>query len=168
MASWIYSILSSLSLPVSSAKRSAGDVYSWLQPLVKNFQPYVLSWCWIEPFLILSGMFVFWTLQTVCFALYSRTGSTIAAHTVIAMICTWTPCPSLSSIMTLIFRCTIEVLFYGFCEYILPFFFCSSLVILIQILQMMYVSFNHLWTLFSDFTMIHFRSLSRLWSWRMF
>jgi len=31
-------------------------------------------------------MLVFWTLQTACFALYSRTGSTHAAHTVIGMI----------------------------------------------------------------------------------
>jgi len=32
------------------------------------------------------GMFIFWTLQTACFALYSTTGNTRAAHTVIAMI----------------------------------------------------------------------------------
>jgi len=32
------------------------------------------------------GMFVCWTLQTACFALYSTTGNTKAAHTVIAMI----------------------------------------------------------------------------------
>ena len=32
----------------------------------------------------------------------------------------------------------------------------------------MYESLNNLWTLFFDFTMIHFRSVSRLWSLRMF
>ena len=32
-------------------------------------------------------MFVFWVLQTVCFALYSETGNIAAAHTFIAMIC---------------------------------------------------------------------------------
>lgn len=32
------------------------------------------------------GMFVFWVLQTVCFALYSETGNVTAAHTFIAMI----------------------------------------------------------------------------------
>jgi hypothetical protein len=68
-----------------------------------------------------SGMFVFWTLQTACFGLYSTTGNTQAAHTVIAMICTSTLC--LSSIMILIL-CDIKVLFYGFCEYISAFFFC--------------------------------------------
>jgi len=31
-------------------------------------------------------MFVFWTLQTASFGLYSQTGNTAAAHTVIAMI----------------------------------------------------------------------------------
>lgn len=35
-------------------------------------------------------MFVFWTLQTVCFALYSIHGNLAAAHTFIAMICTFT------------------------------------------------------------------------------
>ena len=35
-----------------------------------------------------SGMFVFWTLQTAFFGLYSTTGNTQAAHTVIGMICT--------------------------------------------------------------------------------
>ena len=34
-----------------------------------------------------TGMFVFWTLQTVCFALYSEHGDIKAAHTFIAMIC---------------------------------------------------------------------------------
>ena len=38
-------------------------------------------------FLRPSGMFVFWTLQTVCFALYSERGDIKAAHTFIAMIC---------------------------------------------------------------------------------
>ena len=38
---------------------------------------------------IYIGMLVFWTLQTACFALYSTTGNTKAAHTVIAMICTF-------------------------------------------------------------------------------
>jgi len=32
------------------------------------------------------GMFVFWTLQTACFGLYSTTGNTYAAHAVIGMI----------------------------------------------------------------------------------
>ncbi|RPD54434.1 general substrate transporter [Lentinus tigrinus ALCF2SS1-7] len=32
------------------------------------------------------GMFVFWVLQTACFALYSKTGNIAAAHTFIAMI----------------------------------------------------------------------------------
>ncbi|KAM5536734.1 hypothetical protein V8D89_009661 [Ganoderma adspersum] len=32
------------------------------------------------------GMFVFWVLQTACFALYSETGNIAAAHTFIAMI----------------------------------------------------------------------------------
>ena len=71
--------------------------------------------------MILLGMFVFWTLQSACFALYSRTGDTKAAHTVIAMICRSKL--SLSSLLTLIFCCTTEVLFYGFCEY---FFFVLS------------------------------------------
>ena len=43
----------------------------------------------IEWFYLFSGMLVFWTLQTACFALYSTTGNTKAAHTVIAMICTF-------------------------------------------------------------------------------
>ena len=34
-----------------------------------------------------AGMFVFWVLQTACFALYSETGNIAAAHTFIAMIC---------------------------------------------------------------------------------
>ena len=34
-------------------------------------------------------MFVFWVLQTACFALYSETGNIAAAHTFIAMICEW-------------------------------------------------------------------------------
>ena len=33
------------------------------------------------------GMFVFWVLQTACFALYSEKGDIKAAHTFIAMIC---------------------------------------------------------------------------------
>ncbi|KAI0699884.1 general substrate transporter [Cerioporus squamosus] len=33
-----------------------------------------------------TGMFVFWVLQTVCFALYSETGNVTAAHAFIAMI----------------------------------------------------------------------------------
>jgi len=32
------------------------------------------------------GMLVFWTLQTACFALYSKTGNTHAAHAVVGMI----------------------------------------------------------------------------------
>ncbi|KAI0093090.1 general substrate transporter [Irpex rosettiformis] len=41
-----------------------------------------------RPLFILStvGMFIFWTLQTVCFALYSEHGNIAAAHTFIAMI----------------------------------------------------------------------------------
>ena len=59
------------------------------------FQSPALSLYWIVPLLIiLSGMFVFWTLQTACFALYSTSGNTQAAHTVIAMICTSTLCLS--------------------------------------------------------------------------
>ena len=37
----------------------------------------------------MEGMFVFWVLQTACFALYSETGNIAAAHTFIAMICEW-------------------------------------------------------------------------------
>ena len=37
--------------------------------------------------ILIPGMFVFWTLQTVCFALYSERGDLAAAHTFIAMIC---------------------------------------------------------------------------------
>jgi hypothetical protein len=33
-------------------------------------------------------MFVFLALQTACFAFYSTSGNTHAAHTVIGMICT--------------------------------------------------------------------------------
>ncbi|EMD33795.1 hypothetical protein CERSUDRAFT_87123 [Gelatoporia subvermispora B] len=49
-----------------------------------------------RPMFIVStiGMFVFWTLQTICFALYSEHGNIAAAHTFIAMI----------------------FLFYAFCE----------------------------------------------------
>ena len=112
MASWTSSIFSSLSLLASSAKGSGGDVYSWLQPLV-NILSSMLSRYWIENHSwSFSGMFIFWTLQTACFALYSTTGNTHAAHTVIAMICTSTLCPSL--VMTLIFCCTIESLVLRF------------------------------------------------------
>ena len=71
-------------------------------------------------------MFVCWTLQTACFGLYSTTGNTKAAHTVIAMICTSTLC--LPSIMSLIFCCVtiLKVLYYGFCEYISASFFLLS------------------------------------------
>lgn len=34
-----------------------------------------------------AGMFVFWVLQTACFAVYSETGNMTAAHAFIAMIC---------------------------------------------------------------------------------
>ncbi|KAI1783953.1 general substrate transporter [Ganoderma leucocontextum] len=34
------------------------------------------------------GMFMFWVLQTACFAVYSETGNITAAHTFVAMICT--------------------------------------------------------------------------------
>ena len=44
---------------------------------------------------VLPGMFVFWVLQTACFALYSEQGNIAAAHTFIAMIC---ECPVASSI----------------------------------------------------------------------
>ena len=33
------------------------------------------------------GMFVFWTAQTACYAVYSETGNQAAAHAFIAMIC---------------------------------------------------------------------------------
>ncbi|KAI0075843.1 general substrate transporter [Panus rudis PR-1116 ss-1] len=41
-----------------------------------------------RPLFIIStcGMFVFWTLQTTCYALYSETGNVAAGHTFIAMI----------------------------------------------------------------------------------
>ena len=77
----------------------------------------------IETLLILPGMLVFWTLQTACFGFYSQTGNTAAAHAVIAMICTSTP--YLFSYVEIDLLRTTEVLFYGFCEYISPFFFVA-------------------------------------------
>lgn len=59
-------------------------------------------------------MFVFWVMQTVCFALYSVHGNIAAAHTFIAMIC---ECSGTASAYEADEpRSRIAVLFYAFCE----------------------------------------------------
>lgn len=68
-----------------SATKSADDRSSSYPQLVR-----ISSAIRLEFRLLTSereGMFVFWTLQTVCFALYSTRGDLAAAHTFIAMIC---------------------------------------------------------------------------------
>ena len=85
------------------------------------FQFSVLLWYWIEPILDLFRDVYFLDTSNSLFALYSTTVNTRAAHTVIAMICTSTV--TLMSIIRNYFNhCTIEVLFYDFCEYISAFF----------------------------------------------
>ena len=76
-----------------------------------------------------TGMFVFWTLQTVCFALYSEHGDIKAAHTFIAMICkppsiSWYTGPWMLTWIAS-FRFWLwgwfthwVVLFYAFCEHL--------------------------------------------------
>ncbi|TBU44547.1 general substrate transporter [Dichomitus squalens] len=59
------------------------------------------------------GMFVFWVLQTVCFALYSETGNIAAAHTFIAMIfskSSSTPFMTCIAFTPLIVSYTVEIL----------------------------------------------------------
>ncbi|TCD67310.1 hypothetical protein EIP91_000280 [Steccherinum ochraceum] len=57
------------------------------------------------------GMFVFWTLQTVCFALYSTRGDLAAGHTFIAMIFLFYACYDVGIAYTpLIVSYTVEIL----------------------------------------------------------
>lgn len=65
-------------------------------------------------------MFVFWTLQTACFGVYSETGNTHAAHTVIAMICMSSSYLFFYIKMNLL--SATEVMFYTACEHISLFF----------------------------------------------
>ena len=60
-------------------------------------------------------MFVFWVLQTACFALYSETGNVTAAHAFIAMICEWLFQLAKDN-FRLTWRVAGVVLFYAFCE----------------------------------------------------
>ncbi|KAI0744334.1 general substrate transporter [Daedaleopsis nitida] len=56
------------------------------------------------------GMFVFWVLQTVCFAIYSETGNIVAAHTFIAMILWYTNTSYQIAFTPLIVSYTVEIL----------------------------------------------------------
>ena len=63
--------------------------------------------------LLFLGMFIFWTLQTACYALYSLRGDHKAAHAFIAMICE-------QFLFTSFFKYNADpqlVLFYTFCEW---------------------------------------------------
>ena len=124
MASWISSTLSSLSLPASSAKGSGEDVYSWLQPLVNiSFNLLLLSWYWIEH--------LSWFLQGCLSFGHSKQPVLpfIQQPEILKLHIPWSlwyvsqVIIYLPSIMTLIFCCATEVLFYAFCEYISAFFF---------------------------------------------
>ncbi|KAF9012535.1 general substrate transporter [Cyathus striatus] len=67
-----------------------------------------------RPLFLIStgGMLLFWTLETVCFALYSEHGTPAAAHTFIAMIFLFTTFYALAY-SPLIITYTVEILPYG-------------------------------------------------------
>ena len=164
MASWISSILLSLSLPASYAKGSGGGVYSWLQPLVNILSIFcvivVLNRTTLDFFrdvcLLDTSNGLFCSLfnnrkyssctYRDCYDMYVNSMSIIIRNDIYLMLCYW------SFVLRFLW------VYFGI--------FCY--LVLIYISQMMYVSINNLWSLFSDFTMIYFSWHSRLWSCRKF
>ena len=118
MASWISSILLSLSLPVSCAKGSEGDAYFWLQQLVNIFSIF----CDI----MVLNRIILDSFRDVCLLDTSNSLFCPLFNNQKYESCTYRGCydmyvdfmsnSNLSSIMTLIICCGTEVLFYGFCE----------------------------------------------------
>lgn len=115
MACWTSTTSSSPSARACCVTGSVGDQCSSPPPLVRFFflpqsQSTYQGCSWL-------GMLVFYTLQTVCFALYSIHDNITAAHVFIAMICGSLPFAlSWDVIESTDLTCFVLVLFYGFCK----------------------------------------------------